>query len=383
MRIGIVTGEYPPMVGGVGAYSQILANELSRQGHYVSIFSSQAAQHSEPQIQVHNAVKRWNVRSLLTIRTWANTERFDIVNLQFQTAAFGMSPWIHFLPDVMRKIRVVTTFHDLRFPYLFPKAGKLRDWIVMHLATASDGVIVTNHEDHQNVSRLSKATLIPIGSNILNNLPMNFDAETWREKAGAQSGDFLLTYFGLFNRSKGLETLIESVSQLRAEGIPARLVMIGGGAGTSDPTNETFMREFHQYIESLDLRELVQQTGFLDDASVSAYLAASDAVVLPFSDGASYRRGSLMAAIRYGCAIITTMPQVPVPTFRDGDNMLLVKPGDAVGLEDAINRVYESAELRQQLQKGAAELAQEFEWPGIARATTDFYRWVIEESPSP
>jgi glycosyltransferase involved in cell wall biosynthesis len=303
------------MVGGVGAYSQILANELAQQGHYVSIFTSKTAEQTAFPIRIYNIIKKWNFRSLLSIRAWANSEQLDIVNLQFQTAAFEMSPWIHFLPDILGSIPVVTTFHDLRFPYLFPKAGTLRNWIVMHLANASDGVIVTNHEDQGKVRHLSKVTLIPIGSNILNNLPVNFDAEAWRDKAGARSGDFLLAYFGLLNQSKGLETLIQSLAQLRTEAIPVRLIMIGGGAGTSDPTNKSFMQEIDRNIESLNLTPYIHQTGFMDDVSVSAYLTASDAVVLPFNDGASFRRGSLMAAIRYGCAIITTMPPVPVPLF--------------------------------------------------------------------
>ena len=128
MRIGLVTGEYPPMVGGVGAYSQILANELVQQGHYVSVFSSRAAQSIDPNISLYNTVEKWGLTSLRALQVWANVEQLDIVNLQFQTAAFGMSPWIHFLPDYIRHIPVVTTFHDLRHPYLFPKAGKLRDW---------------------------------------------------------------------------------------------------------------------------------------------------------------------------------------------------------------------------------------------------------------
>ena len=380
MRIGIVTGEYPPMVGGVGAYSQILASELTQQGHYISVFSSRAAQSIDPKISIYNTVEAWGFSSLHAIQVWANVERLNVVNLQFQTAAFGMSPWIHFLPDVMRNVPVVTTFHDLRSPYLFPKAGKLRDWIVMRLAKSSDGVIVTNHEDQLKLKHLSKVTLIPIGSNILKKLPTNFDAQIWQAKTGARDGDFLLAYFGLFNRSKGLETLLAGLAKLRETGIPAKLVLIGGGAGTSDPTNAAFMSEINRQIELPGLRKFVQQTGFLDDETVAAYLTASDAVVLPFADGASYRRGSLMAAIRYGCAIITTMAQVPVPTFRNGENMLLITAGDTEALTSAMRQVYESRELRERLRKGAAELARIFEWSEIARATTDYYHWVIEES---
>ena len=43
-----------------------------------------------------------------------------------------------------------TTFHDLRPPYLFPKAGPLRDYVTHRLARASDAVIGTNGSDVAN-----------------------------------------------------------------------------------------------------------------------------------------------------------------------------------------------------------------------------------------
>ncbi len=128
-----------------------------------------------------------------------------MVNIQYQTAAYGMSPFIHFLPDALRPIPVVTTFHDLRYPYLFPKAGKLRDWIVWRLARASAGVIATNHEDAAHLRDLNMA-LIPIGSNIRATTQRPAD----RQQVGATADDFLIANFGLINRSKGIDTLIES-----------------------------------------------------------------------------------------------------------------------------------------------------------------------------
>jgi glycosyltransferase involved in cell wall biosynthesis len=378
MRIGIVTGEFPPLIGGVGAYSHILAKELVLQGHTVSIFSSIGAESQDVDIKVSN-VKKWGIGSLFSIHKWASEERLDIINLQFQTAAYGMSPWIHFLPDVMGKIPVVTTFHDLRYPYLFPKAGQLRNWIVIRLAHVSGGVIVTNHEDQMQLQHIKNTTIIPIGSNILTKLPDNFDAQYWREKAGAKSGDFLLGYFGLFNRSKGLDHLLRSAAGLRDADIPVRLVMIGGGAGMSDPTNAAYIDEMNQQIVALGLKNIVQQTGYVDDEAVGAYLSACDAVALPFTDGASYRRGSLMAAIHYGCPIITTTPQVPVAAFRDRDNLLMVKADDTPALQVGIQQLYEAPDLREKLKRGAAQLAYEFEWSGIAEATANFFRQTIED----
>jgi glycosyltransferase involved in cell wall biosynthesis len=274
----------------------------------------------------------------------------------------------------------VTTFHDLRYPYLFPKAGRLRNWIVMRLARASDGVIVTNHEDQVQLGDIAHVSLIPIGSNILTRLPDDFDPPYWREKAGANRSDFLLGYFGLINRSKGLENLLRSVAGLQSSGIPTRLVIIGGGKGASDPTNAAFMGEINQQITELNIDLFVKQSGYVDEASVGAYLSACDLVALPFTDGASYRRGSLMAAIHYGCAVITTTPHVPIAAFRDGENMLLVKAEDTPALEKGIRQLYESHELQEKLKRGAAELAHVFEWSGIANTTANFFRQVIENT---
>lgn len=370
MRIGIITGEYPPMRGGVGAYTQILAHELAREGHSVHLFSRVGT--SDSDLPLTNTVTRWNYGALRAAARWTREHQLDIVSVQYQTAAYDMSPYIHFLPDAL-PVPVVTTFHDLRYPYLFPKAGRLRDWIVMRLAHRSAGAIVTNHEDAARLHHLPRRALIPIGSNILEPLPPDFDSTPYRAQAGAS--DFLIAYFGLINRSKGVDTLLDALRCLLDEQISARLVIIGGGAGSSDPTNAAYIEEIEAQIDRLNLRPHIYQTGYLDERDVGSFLSAADAVALPFRDGASYRRGSLMAAIRYHCPIVTTMPAVEIPTFRD--NMLLCPPDDVPELASALRRLYASQELRASLRRKVADLAREFDWNAITRETVQFYETVL------
>jgi glycosyltransferase involved in cell wall biosynthesis len=166
---------------------------------------------------------------------------------------------------------------------------------------------------------------------------------------------------------------------LRGENIPVKLVIVGGRTGTSDPTNATFADEIDQKIAALSLSNAVHWTGFVDDSDVSAYLHAADAVTLPFLDGASYRRGTLMAAIHHDTAIITSIPPVPVPSFVDGGNMLLVPPGDSTALAAAIRQLRDSPALRQALRQGATQLKHQFNWPAIAQDTAAFFQRVIEE----
>lgn len=375
MRIGMITGEYPPMQGGVGAFSLILAGEMAAQGHELFILSRSGTAATSPHIHLTSEIDHWGMSSLTAARRWAKRHALEVVNIQYQTAAYGMSPFIHFLPDALRPLPVVTTFHDLRFPYLFPKAGRLRNAIVRRLADHSSGVIATNPEDAARINHPC-STLIPIGSNIL--APASLVSAPFRAAAGAAPDDFLIVYFGLVNRSKGLDTLLHAVSQLRD--LPVRLALIGAVAGSSDPTNAAYLREIDLLIDQLDLSPLLHRTGYLDDAAVSGYLAAADAIALTFADGASYRRGTLMAALQHGGAIVTTTPQVTVPAFVDGENLRLVPPGDAPALADALRQLYAHPNERETLRRGARALSRQFEWSEIARATAAFYQRVIEAS---
>ena len=77
------------------------------------------------------------------------------------------------------------TFHDLRVPYLFPKAGKLRDWITRFFARSCTAVIATNDEDYARLATwgLKLVTTIPIGSNISTTAPADFDRTAWRARS--------------------------------------------------------------------------------------------------------------------------------------------------------------------------------------------------------
>lgn len=379
MRIGMITGEYPPMQGGVGAYTHILARHIATLGHEVFVLTSPAA-HAPTGDSIPTAsCPSWGMRVYRCARQWIGTNRLDIVNLQYQTAAFGMSPFIHFLPAALRPFPFVTTFHDLRFPYLFPKAGPLRPWIVRRLARDSTAVIATNHEDATALREHPRAALIPIGSNILQPVSAAFDRAAARANVGILADALLIVFFGLLNQSKGLDTLLRAFADLAAELPQAHLAIIGS-LGTSDSTNAAYAAKIEALIAELGIASRITQTGFLPEAQVGELLTASDLVALPFVDGASYRRGSLMAAVRYECAILTTEPAVSIPTFKHGENLWLVPPDDPAALTHALRRLAADADLRARLRTGAAKLARAFDWDEIAAQTLALYQTILTEA---
>ncbi|MGB7338145.1 MAG: glycosyltransferase family 4 protein [Phototrophicaceae bacterium] len=372
MRIGLITGEYPPLQGGVSSHVAMLAHYLTHRGHQVFVFSNNRAEQQQDDIPLMNTISKWNYQTNRLVQDWVETHNLDIVNLHFQTAAYDMSPWVHFMPHNV-SVPFVTTFHDLRFPYLFPKAGRLRDWIVMHLARASSGIIITNHEDLQSVKHL-QSQMIPIGSSI--ERAIDVDSAAIRQKLGLQADDFLLAHFGFINHSKGIDTLLHAIASLNDPSI--KLLMIGGRTGTADPTNATYADTVDALMKDLGLIDQVLWTGFVSNNEVGMYLQTADTVVLPFRDGASFRRSSLMAAIEQYCPIITTTPIVPIPEFTL-DVMLLVEPENVTQLATAIETLHYEPEKRDALQQNVQKLRQRFDWHTITSDTVQLFQTILEQ----
>jgi glycosyltransferase involved in cell wall biosynthesis len=279
------------------------------------------------------------------------------------------------LPRALRKSRwphhVAVTFHDLRVPYLFPKAGPLRWRANLELARHSNLVVVTNAEDcevlHGYPELSSKLAEIPIGSNIRPEPPADFDRPTQRSQWGVGEDDLLLCYFGFLNASKGGEDLMQATARLAQAGAPVHLLMIGGQVGASDLTNTAYLQRVQALIDQLGIAARVRWTGFTDAKAVSANLLAADIAVLPYRDGASFRRGSLMAALAHGRPIVSTMPAVAVAELAHGQNIWLAPPQSVEALCEGIVTLWRDAALRQRLAEGASRLAAAFSWDAIAQ----------------
>jgi glycosyltransferase involved in cell wall biosynthesis len=131
--------------------------------------------------------------------------------------------------------------------------------------------------------------------------------------------------------------------------------------------------ELDALIDRLDIGARVHWTGFLNDAGVSEHLQASDLMVLPYRDGISLRRGTLMAALAHGRPILSTTPAAPIAELRHGDNVWLVPPGDAEALTAGLARLLDDAPLRDRLSAAALATAPRFSWERIAAETATFY----------
>jgi len=391
MRLCFLTGEYPPMQGGVADHTAHLARQLSDLGVEVLVLTSHKAAGAapdrpgrDPRVVVYPTVGSWGFSCWRHIGRFLAEQRPDVLHIQYQAAAYDLAGWVNLLPWRLRRQRnrprLVVTFHDLRVPYLFSKAGPLRWRAILWLARYADGVIVTNAEDAQTLHRYpwsGHVQLVPLGSNVEPAPPPGYERLAWRRRLGIADDELLLAYFGFLNQSKGGETLVLALDQLRQRNCPASLLMIGGQVGDVDPSNQAYAERVRQLIHARGLGERVHWTGFVSPDEVSAHLLAADAVVMPYQDGVSFRRTTLIAALRHGCPVVTTQPAVPLPELRDGENVLLVRAGDPGALAEALSRLAGDAELRARLAAGALELGRGFDWSHVTQQTLAVYRRVM------
>jgi len=378
MRVLLVAGEFPPLQGGLGDFSRCLAEALAVQGCEVSVYAPGASAQGPPgAYTVLPLARDWGWRDAMRLTRIGRG--YDVVNIQYQAAAYGMKLPIHLLPGRLfgQGVPVVTTFHDLRRPYLFPKAGRLRTALLAGMLRASSAAIVTNEEDAEEAACLAPGArlhLVRIGSNVRPAVP-NAGARhrlrgVWRVPEDAT----LVSYFGFLNASKGAQDLVQALRRLRDSGEDVHLVFVGGLTGASDATNLAFAASIKQAIESLGLAGRVHYTGYLEPEGVSQALHASDICALPYRDGASYRRGSLMAALAHGMPIVTTQPAVPVAGLSGGESVRLVPPADPELLAQAIRDLANSYGERVRLSTSAMKLSLGFTWEAIAADTVAIYR---------
>jgi glycosyltransferase involved in cell wall biosynthesis len=126
---------------------------------------------------------------------------------------------------------------------------------------------------------------------------------------------------------------------------------------------------------TLSPRLAVHAPGPLPLADLARLVAAADLFLAPFSDGASTRRGSLMAALQHGVPVVTTAALqhgVPVvttagsstgPALAGAAGLVFAADGSAAAFVEAVRRATADAGERAQAGRAARALyEQRFDW---------------------
>lgn len=146
-----------------------------------------------------------------------------------------------------------------------------------------------------------------------------------------------VTVFCRQDPRKGINVFLKAVKILKERGIKFNCLIVGNGV---------FLNQNKRLTEKLGLADFVKFLGFVD--SVEDVLDNTDIYVLPsFEEGAGAI--SLLEAMKKGIAIVTTKCDGIPEDFIEDKTGILVTPGDANQMSDAIELLLRDQHLRNKL----------------------------------
>ena len=250
---------------------------------------------------------------------------------------------------------LVSTFHGVELTWTARKMPFLRPFL-RHLIRKSDAVTANSSHTERLIREVAPKHVvrIPFGA-ALEPTGSARDAST-----APASGAFRLLFVGRLVERKGLRHLLDALAGLRSRR-PVRLDVVGDGP---------LRAALEQRVAELGLQEVVRFRGFVPDRELSAAFAQADAFVLPaVEDSKGDVEGLgvvLIEALMHAVPVIASESGGIVDIIRHERTGLLVKPGDAGALADAIDRLASDAALRDRLARDGREHAHTtFSWDAI------------------
>ncbi|MES1985290.1 MAG: glycosyltransferase family 4 protein [Pseudomonadota bacterium] len=172
-----------------------------------------------------------------------------------------------------------------------------------------------------------------------------------------------IVFLGLVGQRKGTDVLIDALGLLAQRGQAFRAVIAGNGEV------DTAIAQ----AKALHIADHVDFPGWVGEAEADALLNAADIFVLP--SRAENQPVSILEAMARAVPVVATRVGAIPEQVDDGESGLLVDPGDAAQLADAVERLIASAELRRNLgAAGQRRFARDFSVAACAQRFAAVYR---------
>ncbi len=352
MRILLVSGIWPPDVGGPASHAPDLADFLLRRGHGVEVVVTADATPVPEAYPVRFVSRRLPVgvrhaavAALVARRASAN----DVVYATSMLGRATLGATLARRPIVV-KLVADEAYERARRRGLF--AGSLdefqsypgdvriralrraRDVALRRVAhVVCPSAYLASFARSWGV-REERLTVMP-------NPPPEIPALAPREELRARFkvDGSVLAFAGRLTRAKALEVAFEAVHR-----VPEVSLLVAGDG----PERELLER----VVRELDLDGRVRFLGPLTRLGVLELFRAADASLL--SSAWENFPHTVVEALAVGTPVIATATGGVTEVVRDGENGLLAQPGDAVALAAAIDRFFRDPALRQRLRADAS-----------------------------
>jgi glycogen synthase len=384
VRVTFLTWEYPPHVyGGAGVHVHSLVENLKDRVRIevrtvLPEGSKEPEFEAEEKVVVHRypAWPRLNSGGQSSSVLSALSTNLAFVRDPVEADIVHAHTWYTALAGFYTKQlydqKLVMTVHSLepRRPWKTRALGnayRISMWAEKTGLEACDGIVAVSRADAADVTDCyggdpDKIRVIPNGVD-----PVVFqrsdDSETLK-RYGVRSPYVL--FLGRLSRQKGIFDLISAASKLPSD----VTVMLVTGA----PDDPGLPAELSRSIEGS--HSILWINGMLPRKDVVALISGASVFVAP----SLYEPFGIMNLEAMACerpVVSTCVGGIP-DVVVDGETGLLVQPGDAVKLAQAINSILSRPESGERMGKeGRDRILRLFTWPRVADETLSFYRDIL------
>jgi glycosyltransferase involved in cell wall biosynthesis len=307
MNLSMVVSGYPPDFDGIGDYTCLLAQALSRMSEVdspVLVYTRKGEVRKlagVDAIPFFDASKQHSFRSLLPL---VGADAPDWLVLQYNPFGWGRRGFCPAVPKTLLAIRklpraprIGVMFHELFTEDAGWKNRAMQIWqrvFAERVARYAD-LRLTSCQAYADwlENKRYPASCLPVGSN----LPAG-TAQRSNNPTGLIFGSF-----GSPHASRRMELVARAVAAVRADGIEASFLFVGSGG-------ERARQDFER------LGVPFRATGAVDPQKAADQIAGVDVFLAPFSDGLSGRRASAIAALKAGVPLLSSAGRRTDPFLR-------------------------------------------------------------------
>lgn len=313
----LVFGPALEAISGVSTHvRQILASELSQEFDLLHFRVGSEGRRENPLQKLLRFALSPAQLALLLLRTGAG-----VVHLN--ASLDQKSYWRDLCYWAVAKLlgrRVVNQIHGGAMPQEFFRGSVLLTWVLRRFLVSSDSVAVLSSAELAAYRAFDERINVRLVPNAIDPAGLSDQSRSYNRDEPLR-----LVYVGRLVRTKGLFELIEALALLKQEGRSFSLAIAGQG-----PIGAELMLA----AERAAVGDRVQFLGGVFAEEKYRLLLRSDVFVLPtYFEGLPY---SLLEAMAAGCVPVTC-PVAAIPdVMRDGVQGLLVPPGNAPALAQAV-----------------------------------------------
>lgn len=375
MRVALFTECYHPIINGVVVSVTTFAEQLSRQGHDVDIYTPAYAGYQDKEPNVHRlpSLPRLTAAMYPITLPYSATLMKDVWSQRPPDIVHAHHPFLtgREARRVARRLGrpLVFTYHTIIRAYAHyvplpqPWVQRLAVWVSREFSNSADCVIVPTQATAdllRSYGVTARVEVIPTGIDL--ELMQSSPRRPMRARLGLPEAAPVICYSGRIAREKSLDTLLRAFRQVQGRTPEAHLLLVGGGP---------WEQECRAQAAALGVADRVRITGFLGRTEVFDCLAEAD--VFAFPSRTDTQGLVVLEAMAMGCPAVAVQSGAVADIVRNEVDGLLVEPTEEA-LAAGIDRLLGSPELCRRIAGQARRRAEDFSAGSMAVRLTHVYQ---------